>query len=93
MPYNLGWREYLLANSPGIAGFRLDFFSVIRPRVTHSPSSSELDMREFSLTRMEDRFFNPAILYIQVTVVKVIGQCHSSKFTYFGGYGWLFYAS
>jgi len=50
-------------------------------------------MRKFSLTRMEDRFVNPAILYIQVTVVKVIGHCHSSKFSYFGGYGWLFYAS
>lgn len=66
--------QYLLANSPGIAGFRLDSFSVIRPRVTHSPSSSELDMREFSLTRMEDRFINPAILYIQVTVVKESGK-------------------
>lgn len=49
--------------------------------MTHSPSSSELDMREFSLTQMEDRYVNPAILYIQVTVVKVIGHCHSSKFT------------
>lgn len=66
--------QYPLANSPGIAGFRLDFFSVIRPRVTHSPSSSELDMRKFSLTRMEDRFVNPAILYIQVTVVKESGK-------------------
>ncbi|TVU20942.1 hypothetical protein EJB05_30548 [Eragrostis curvula] len=66
--------QYLLPNTPGIAGFRLDFFNVIRPRVTHSPSSSELDMREFSLTRMEDRFVNPAILYIQVTVVKESGK-------------------
>ncbi|OEL28911.1 putative phosphoinositide phosphatase SAC9 [Dichanthelium oligosanthes] len=62
--------QYLLPNSPGIAGFRLDFFSVIRPRVIHSPSSSELDTREFSLTRMEDRFVNQAILYMQVTIVK-----------------------
>ncbi|XP_062210444.1 probable phosphoinositide phosphatase SAC9 [Phragmites australis] len=66
--------QYLLPNSPGIAGFRLDFFNVIRPFVTHSPSSSELYMREFSLTRMEDRFVNPAILYIQVTVVKESGK-------------------
>ncbi|KAJ1271552.1 hypothetical protein BS78_06G135800 [Paspalum vaginatum] len=66
--------QYLLPNSPGIAGFRLDYFSVIRPRVTHSPSSSELETREFSLTRMEDRFVNPSILYIQVTVVKESGK-------------------
>jgi hypothetical protein len=67
--------QYLLPNSPGMAGFRLDSFSVIRPRVTHSPLSSELDRREFSLTRMEDRHVNPAILHIQVTVVKVIRHC------------------
>ncbi|KAL6884496.1 hypothetical protein ACP4OV_010432 [Aristida adscensionis] len=66
--------QYLLPNTPGIAGFRLDFFSVIRPRVTHSPSSSELDTMEVSLTHMEDRFVNPAILYIQVTVVKESGK-------------------
>uniref|UniRef100_A0A0A9EVH8 Phosphoinositide phosphatase SAC9 n=1 Tax=Arundo donax TaxID=35708 RepID=A0A0A9EVH8_ARUDO len=67
--------QYLLPNTPGIAGFRLDFFNVIRPCITHSPSSSELDIREFSLTRMEDRFINPAILYIQVTVVKEDVRC------------------
>ncbi|RCV39734.1 hypothetical protein SETIT_8G246900v2 [Setaria italica] len=66
--------HYLLPNSPGIAGFRLDFFSIIRPHVTHSPSSSELYMREFSLTRMEDRFVNQAILYMQVTIVKESGK-------------------
>ncbi|KAM0878793.1 hypothetical protein ACQ4PT_034649 [Festuca glaucescens] len=66
--------QYLLPNSPGIAGFRLDSFSVIRPRVTHSPLPSESDMREFSLTRMEDRHLNPAILHIQVTVVKESGK-------------------
>ncbi|CAL5013070.1 unnamed protein product [Urochloa decumbens] len=66
--------QYPLPNSPGIAGFRLDFFSVIRPRVTHSPSSSELDTREFSLTRLEDRYVNQAILYMQVTIVKESGK-------------------
>ncbi|CAM0881228.1 unnamed protein product [Alopecurus aequalis] len=66
--------QYLLPNSPGIAGFRLDSFSVIRPRVTHSPLLSKLDTREFSLTRMEDRHVNPAILNIQVTVVKESGK-------------------
>lgn len=66
--------QYLLPNSPGIAGFRLDSFSVIRPRVTHSPLSSELDMSEFSLTRMEDRHVNPAVLHIQVTIVKESGK-------------------
>jgi hypothetical protein len=66
--------QYVLPNSPGIAGFRLDFFSVIRPRVTHSPSSSELDTREFSLTRLEDRYINQAILYMQVTIVKESGK-------------------
>lgn len=39
--------------------------------MTHSPSSSELYMREFSLTRMEDRSVNQAILYMQVTIIKV----------------------
>ncbi|KAF8722092.1 hypothetical protein HU200_022728 [Digitaria exilis] len=66
--------QYLLPNSPGIAGFRLDFFNVIRPRVTHSPSSSELDTREFSLTRLEDGYVNQAILYMQVTIVKESGK-------------------
>uniref|UniRef100_A0ACD5VBY1 Uncharacterized protein n=3 Tax=Avena sativa TaxID=4498 RepID=A0ACD5VBY1_AVESA len=66
--------QYLLPNSPGIAGFRLDFFSAIRPRVTHSPFSSELDTRDFSLTHIEDRHVNPAILHIQVTVVKESGK-------------------
>ncbi|KAG2628277.1 probable phosphoinositide phosphatase SAC9 [Panicum virgatum] len=66
--------QYLLPNSPGIAGFRLDFFSVIRPRVTHSPSSSEMDTREFSLTCLEDRYVNQAILYMQVTIVKESGK-------------------
>ncbi|EAY73972.1 hypothetical protein OsI_01856 [Oryza sativa Indica Group] len=66
--------QYLLPNTPGIAGFRLDFFNVVRPRVTHSPSSSELDMKEFSLIPMEDRVINPAILYLQVTIVKESGK-------------------
>nr|CAB3498548.1 unnamed protein product [Digitaria exilis] len=66
--------QYLLPNSPGIAGFRLDFFNVIRPRVTHSPSSSELDTREFSLTRLEDGYVNQAILCMQVTIVKESGK-------------------
>jgi hypothetical protein len=78
--------QYVLPNSPGIAGFRLDFFSVIRPRVTHSPSSSELDTREFSLTRLEDRYINQAILYMQVTIVKVLRHCLCSKRSYFSGY-------
>ncbi|KAF0905503.1 hypothetical protein E2562_007306 [Oryza meyeriana var. granulata] len=66
--------QYLLPNTPGIAGFRLDFFNVVRPRVTHSPSSSELDLKEFSLIPLEDRVVNPAILYLQVTVVKESGK-------------------
>lgn len=79
--HDLVLEQYLLPNSPGIAGFRLDSFGVIRPRVTHSPLPSELDMKECSLIRMEDRHLNPAILHIQVTVVKVIrhwlcGQAH-----------------
>lgn len=68
-----------MPNTPGIAGFRLDFFNVVRPRVTHSPSSSELDMKEFSLIPMEDRVINPAILYLQVTIVKVRSSCLCSQ--------------
>ncbi|XP_040376150.1 probable phosphoinositide phosphatase SAC9 [Oryza brachyantha] len=66
--------QYLLPNTPAIAGFRIDFFNVVRPRVTHSPSSLELDMKEFSLIRMEDRIVNPAVLYLQVTIVKESGK-------------------
>ncbi|KAF7062968.1 hypothetical protein CFC21_069507 [Triticum aestivum] len=72
--HDLVLEQYLLPNSPGIAGFRLDSFGVIRPRVTHSPLPSELDMKECSLIRMEDRHLNPAILHIQVTVVKESGK-------------------
>ncbi|KAG8045417.1 hypothetical protein GUJ93_ZPchr0008g11457 [Zizania palustris] len=66
--------QYLLPNTPKIAGFRLDFFNIVRPRVTHSPSSSELDTKDCSLTCMEDRVVNPATIYMQVTIVKESGK-------------------
>ena len=45
-----------------------------------------MDTREFSLTRLEDRYVNQAILYMQVTIVKVLWHCLCSNFSYFSGY-------
>ncbi|KAH9782880.1 putative phosphoinositide phosphatase SAC9 [Citrus sinensis] len=39
MDYDLVLEQYLPPASPSLAGFRLDSFSAIKPRVTHSPSS------------------------------------------------------
>lgn len=59
--------QYLLPASPQLAGFRLDGFSAIRPRVTHSPSS-DVNICDNSSTFLEDRHISPAVLYIQVSV-------------------------
>nr|CAD1818544.1 unnamed protein product [Ananas comosus var. bracteatus] len=62
--------QYLSPTVPELAGFRIDAFNVIKPRVTHSPSSNA-DLWESSLTCLEDRFILPAVLYIQVSAVQV----------------------
>ncbi|PKA51081.1 putative phosphoinositide phosphatase SAC9 [Apostasia shenzhenica] len=62
--------QYLSPTTPGLAGFRLDTFSVIRPRITHSPSSLDKDIWDSSLTGLENRHISPAILYIQVSAIQ-----------------------
>lgn len=63
--------QYLLPASPQLAGFRLDGFSAIRPRVTHSPSS-DVNLYDTSSTFLEDRHISPAVLYIHVSVFQVL---------------------
>ncbi|EOA23387.1 hypothetical protein CARUB_v10016564mg [Capsella rubella] len=61
---------YLQPASPLAAGFRLDAFSAIKPRVTHSPSSDVVDIWDPTSVIMEDRQVSPAVLYIQVSVLQ-----------------------
>ena len=56
---------------PPLAGFRFDAPSVIKPRVTHSPASVDVDILQSSLTCLEDRYIFPAVLYIHVSAVQV----------------------
>uniref|UniRef100_A0A5B7B4H6 Putative phosphoinositide phosphatase SAC9 n=1 Tax=Davidia involucrata TaxID=16924 RepID=A0A5B7B4H6_DAVIN len=58
--------QYLSPASPLLVGFRLDGFSAIKPRVTHSPSS-DVKIWDTSSTFLEDRHISPAVLYIQVS--------------------------
>ncbi|KAK3001911.1 hypothetical protein RJ639_020737 [Escallonia herrerae] len=60
--------QYLSPASPMLAGFRLDGFSAIKPRVTHSPSSNENIWDAFGF--LEDRLVCPAVLYIQVSALQ-----------------------
>lgn len=70
---------FLSPTSPTLAGFRLDGFSAIKLRVTHSPSS---DVKALNLSSgfIEDRFICPAVLHIQVSAfqephgVVVVGE-------------------
>lgn len=72
--------QYLSPASPLLAGFRLDFFSAIKPRVTHSPCS-QTHVWDTSITLLEDRHISPAVLYIQVSAFQVVTRpalflCH-----------------
>lgn len=58
--------QFLSPTSPQLAGFRLDAFNAIKPRVMHSPSSN-LSVQDTSSAFMDDRFISPAVLYIQVS--------------------------
>ncbi|KAJ1396461.1 WW domain [Sesbania bispinosa] len=60
--------QYLSPASPLLAGFRLDAFSAIKPRVTHSPSS-DVHSTIFS-SLFDDRYITPAVLHIQVSVLQ-----------------------
>lgn len=62
--------QYLSPMAPGLAGFRLDALSAIKPRITHSPSPKDVDIWQSSLTCLEDRHISPAVLYIQVSAVQ-----------------------
>lgn len=62
--------QFLSPVSPLLSGFRLDAFSVIKPRVTHSPSSDG-STYDASITYLEDRHISPAVLYIQVSALQV----------------------
>ncbi|XP_010413648.1 PREDICTED: probable phosphoinositide phosphatase SAC9 [Camelina sativa] len=61
---------YLQPGSPLAAGFRLDAFNAIKPRVTHSPSSDVVDIWDPANIIVEDRQVSPAVLYIQVSVLQ-----------------------
>lgn len=65
---DLTLEQYLSPASPLVAGFRLDAFSAIKPRVTHSPS--DLNICDTSMTFLEDRHISPAVLYIQVSALQ-----------------------
>ncbi|XP_039145978.1 probable phosphoinositide phosphatase SAC9 [Dioscorea cayenensis subsp. rotundata] len=67
MDMDLVLEQYLSLNVPLIAGFRLDAFNVIKPRITHSPPSSDSSIWGSSLTCLEDRHITPAVLHIQVS--------------------------
>jgi len=70
MDNDLVLEQYLSPVSPLLAGFRLDAFSAIKPRVTHSPFS-DVHSKSFP-SLVDDRYITPAALYIQVSVLQVI---------------------
>ncbi|XP_054798081.1 LOW QUALITY PROTEIN: probable phosphoinositide phosphatase SAC9 [Prosopis cineraria] len=59
---------YLSPVSPLLAGFRLDAYSAIKPRVTHSPASNVHGQNFLAL--MDDRYISPAVLYLHVSVLQ-----------------------
>ncbi|GAB2293209.1 Probable phosphoinositide phosphatase sac9 [Dionaea muscipula] len=69
MDNDLVLEQYLSTGSPLLAGFRLDAFSAIKPRVTHSPSLNGSIWDPWP-PLLEDRHINPAVLYIQVSVLQ-----------------------
>ncbi|KAH9782888.1 putative phosphoinositide phosphatase SAC9 [Citrus sinensis] len=69
MDYDLVLEQYLPPASPLLAGFHLDAFSAIKPRVTHSPSSDS-DIWDKSVTFLEDRYISQAVLYLQVSALQ-----------------------
>ncbi|MBA0858135.1 hypothetical protein Goshw_022040, partial [Gossypium schwendimanii] len=69
MDYDLVLEQYLPPSSPLLAGFRLDAFNAIKPRITHSPTS-DTDIWDTSETFLEDRHISPAVLYIQVSALQ-----------------------
>lgn len=74
MDNDLSLEQYLAPASPMLAGFRVDGFSAIKPRVTHSPCSN-VNLWEPS-SFLEDRLISPAILYIQVSALQVLSYLY-----------------
>lgn len=72
--------QHLSPASPLLAGFRLDLFSAIKPRVTHSPLS-DVHSTIFS-SILDERYINPAVLYIQVSVLQVFTETLSYCFCF-----------
>lgn len=70
MDNDLVLEQFLSPASPMLAGFRLDGFSAIKPRITHSPSSDFSSQNDY-FCLLEDRFICPAVLYIQVSAFQV----------------------
>lgn len=70
MYHDLVLEQYLPPSLPLLAGFQLDAFSVIKPRITRSPSS-DADIWDISITCLEDKHISPAVLFIQVSAVQV----------------------
>ncbi|XP_021751810.1 probable phosphoinositide phosphatase SAC9 [Chenopodium quinoa] len=62
--------QYLSPASPLVAGFRLDAFSAIRPRTTHSPTSDVNAWDPSAVLLVEERHITPAVLFIQVSVLQ-----------------------
>ncbi|KAL3844314.1 hypothetical protein ACJIZ3_001717 [Penstemon smallii] len=60
--------QFLSPVSPQLAGFRLDGFSTIKPRVNHSPSRDVIGDPTSCL--LEDRLISPALLHIQVCALQ-----------------------
>ncbi|KAL4561231.1 hypothetical protein LXL04_033394 [Taraxacum kok-saghyz] len=57
--------QLISPTSPMAAGFRLDGFSAIKPRLIHSPLTSKS-----LFTVFEHRFISPPVLHIQVSTLK-----------------------
>ncbi|CAH9117203.1 unnamed protein product [Cuscuta europaea] len=66
MDNDLVLEQFLSPASPMLAGFRLDGFSAIKSRITHSPSSVFSSQNDLACP-FDDRFISPAVLYIQVS--------------------------
>ncbi|XP_023524633.1 probable phosphoinositide phosphatase SAC9 [Cucurbita pepo subsp. pepo] len=69
MDNDIVMEQYLSPACPMIAGFRLEAFGAIKPRVTHSPFSDE-QVWDASVTFLEDRHIYPAVIYLQVSVIQ-----------------------
>lgn len=69
MDNGLVLEQYVSPTSPLIAGFRLDAFAAIQPRVTHSPLP-DAQIWDTSML-IEDRYISPPVLFMQVSALQV----------------------